>query len=144
METAVLHDLGLVRSDELPVLAARWLAYDLADTESVRMLAGEDPHDVWLLEGLLKEALGEANVVLPSETAAIERIAVEWVTETWRTSGDTLWAVRTLARLGETHLDFDLGLFIGLDDKLKGGWGRLPADLMQEAEVELEALLQGK
>jgi len=49
-ETVVLHRLGLLRSDDLPDLAARWLAADLADGESVRQLAGHDPHDPWGLE----------------------------------------------------------------------------------------------
>ena len=44
-ETVVLHRLGLVRSDDLPDIAARWLASDLVDTESVRMLAGADSHE---------------------------------------------------------------------------------------------------
>jgi hypothetical protein len=54
-ETIVLHRLGLVRSDELPDIAARWLASGVVDTESVRMLAGHDPHDLWMLEQLLAD-----------------------------------------------------------------------------------------
>lgn len=55
-ETAVLHRLGLITTDQLPDLAARWLAADLVDTEAVRMLAGHDRHDPWALEQLLEDA----------------------------------------------------------------------------------------
>ncbi len=72
---------------------------------------------------LAAEAGGEANVEVPRDAAAVQQIAVDWVTGTWRESGDTRWAVAALARLGETHPEFDLGLFIGLDDEWNGGWG---------------------
>lgn len=50
--------------------------------------------------------------------------------------------VATLAHL-ETDPDFDLGLFIGLNDEWSGGWGRLDADLAQAAKQELGRLLHG-
>jgi hypothetical protein len=95
-----------------------------------------------MLEKLLADALVEADGALPFDPASIERIAVQWVTETWRASGDTRWAVVTLAQLGETHLHFNLRLYIGLDDEWLGQWGRAPNDLMREAETALDALLQ--
>ena len=143
-ETVVLHRLGLVLSDALPDIAARWLASDLLDTESVRMLAGEDPHDPWALERLLVEAVSEANVIVATDYREVQRIAVDWVTTTWRESRDTRWAVATLARLGESDPEFDLGLFIGLDDEWNGGWGRLKPDLKAEARQELERMLHGQ
>jgi hypothetical protein len=143
VETVVLHRLGLVRSDDLPDLAARWLAMDLVDTESVRMLAGHHPGDAWMLEKLLEDSVSEANVVVRSGHEEAQAIAVDWVTSTWRESGDTHWAVSTLARLGETFPEFDLGLFIGLDDESNGGWGRLEADLKLAATSELDQLLHG-
>ena len=50
-------------------------------------------------------------------------------------------AITTLARLGETYPDFDLGLFIGLDDEWNGGWGRLEPDLKAAAEQEIDHIL---
>ena len=141
IETVVLHRLGLVRSDDLPDIAARWLAANVVDTESVRMLAGEDPHDSWTLAQLLADSVAEANVTVASDPDAIQRIAVDWVTTTWRESRDTRWAVATLAHLGETSPEFDLGLFVGLDDEWTGGWGRLEPDLETEATRELDRLL---
>jgi hypothetical protein len=143
-ETVVLHQLGLVHSDDLPDIAARWLAADILDTQSVRILAGHDPHDRWALEQMLLESVSEAHVTVPSTPEEMQRIAVEWVTMTWRDVGDTRWAVATLAHLGESDPDFDLGLFIGLDDEWSGGWGRLEPDLRTEAAYELDRLLHGQ
>ena len=142
-ETVVLQRLGLVRTDDLPDLAARWLGADLIDTESVRMLAGHNPNDPWMLDKLLRDSGAEAAVTVPDGPAVVQKIAVDWVTTTWRASGDTRWAVATLARLGETHPEFDLGLFIGLDDESAGGWGRLEPDLKDAARNELDRLLHG-
>jgi len=140
-EAVVLHRLDLVSSDDLPHLAARWLALDVVDTESVRQLAGENPRDRWTIEQLLADSVCEADVTVPSDAAAVQRIAVDWVTTMWRESMDTRWAVGTLASLGQTDADFDLGLFIGLDDEWSGGWGRLEPDLLAEAKYNLEHLL---
>lgn len=140
-ETVLLHRLGLVRSDDLPDLAARWLASDLADSEAVRLLAGHDPHDPWALEQLLADSLSQSNLEVPRDPAAVQQVALDWVSSLWQQSRDTRWAVATLANLGETNPDeLDLGLFIGLDDEWVGGWGRPVAELRREAEVELQRL----
>lgn len=64
-ETVVLHRLGLVRTDEVPDLAARWLVADLVDTESVRMLAGHSPNYPWMLEKLLADSVAEVGEADP-------------------------------------------------------------------------------
>jgi len=140
-ETVVLHRLGLIRTGELPMVAARWLAGGAMDTESIRMLAGHDPHDPWELERLLAKATDEVGVAPPTDPAAEENIAVDWVTHNWREDRDTRTAVAVLARLGETHFDWDLGLFVGLDDEWNGRWGRLEPDLEADAELQLDFLL---
>lgn len=142
-ETAILHRLGLVTSDEIPNLAARWLAADLVDTDSVRILAGENGRDPWTVEKLLADSLTESEIVPPTDAVSEERVAVDWVVSTWRMSHDTRWAIGTLARLGETSPAFDLGLFIGLDDEWNGCWGRLPGDLKADAVRELDRLAHG-
>jgi hypothetical protein len=138
-ETVVLHRLGLIRTDELPMVAARWLAADVIDTESIRLLAGHDSHDPWELERLLVEATDEAGVTPPTDPAAEENIAVNWVTNNWREDRDTRAAVAVLARLGETHFDWELGMFVGLDDEWNGHWGRLEPDLKADAELQLDS-----
>lgn len=141
-QTLVLRRLGLIRSDELPGLAARWLAADMTDTESSRILAGHSRHDPWGLDQLLSAVIDEAGAVAPVDPAAIRDIALAWVAVTWRDDKDTRAAVRTLARLGETRPDLDLGHFIGLDDEWAGRWGRLPPALKAEADQYLGELPQ--
>jgi hypothetical protein len=128
-EAVVLHRLGLIRTDDLPMVAARWLVADVADTESKRLLAGHDPHDPWELERLLVEATDEVAVTPPTDPTAEEKIAVDWVTNNWAEDRNARAAVAVLARLGETHFDWDLGLFVGLDDEWNSRWGRLEPDL---------------
>lgn len=138
-ETAVLHRLGLITSDRLPDVAARWLAADLHDTPAVRVLAGHHPHDPWGLDELLRDALDEAHVEPPREPTAVASIAVDWVAGEWRRDRDTRGAVATLARLGAERDDLALDAFIGLDDEWRGGWGRLVPELEEAAAAELEA-----
>lgn len=143
-ETVVLLRLGLIRSDGLPGLAARWLAADVVDTPSVRMLAGEVPGDRWLVEDLLGASVVEADVVVPTEATVIESIAADRVAAIWRETGRTRWAVATLAELGNAHPELEgLGTFVGLDDEWGAGWGRTPSELEAEARYELERLSRG-
>jgi len=140
-QTIVLRQLGLIRTDQLPDLAARWLAADMTDTPATRMLAGHNPRDPWKLDQLLAETAAETGTTAPTDLAALQEIAVDWVTATWEDNHDTRAAIATLARLGVTYPDFDLGLFIGLDDEWNGGWGRLEPDLQAAAEQEIDHIL---
>src|SRR4051812_26076149 len=105
-ETILLHEHGLIFSDELPWLAARWLAADLVDTDSIRMLAGHDPQDAWGIAELLAASVAEASVGSPLEEAQRQQVAVDFVTTKWRLDRDTRKAVRTLAWLSETKPGF--------------------------------------
>jgi hypothetical protein len=142
-QTLVLRQLALIRTDQLPDLAARWLAADLTDSPSTRMLAGCNPSDPWQLDQLLADAASETGTTAPTDPASLQAIAVDWVTATWRDNHDTRTAVTTLARLGETYPDFDLGLFVGLDDEWNGGWGRLEPELKAAAKQEIDHILYG-
>ncbi len=93
------------------------------------------------LDQLLAEAAAETSATAPADPASLQAIAVDWVTATWRDNHDTRAAIATLARLGETYPDFDLGLFIGLDDEWNGGSGRLEPDLKAAAEEEIDHIL---
>jgi hypothetical protein len=143
-QTLALRQVGLIRTDQLPDLAARWLAADMTDTPSTRMLAGHHPSDPWGLDQLLAAVAAEAATTAPADPASLQAIAVDWVTTTWRDNHDTRAAIATLARLGETYPDFDLGLFIGLDDEWNGGWGRLEPDLKAAAEQEIDHILNAQ
>ena len=71
----------------------------------------------------------------------IQDIALTWVASRWLDDHDTRAAICTLARLGETNLDLNLGHFIGLDDEWSGGWGRLRPVLKAEADKTLADIL---
>ena len=49
----------------------------MADSESVRLLAGHDPHDPWALEELLADSLAEANLDVPGDPGSVQEIAVD-------------------------------------------------------------------
>jgi len=115
----------------------------MTDSPSTRMLAGHSPDDPWMLDQLLVQAAEETGATAPTDPPSQQAVAVDWVTTTWRHSHDTRAAIATLARLGETYPDFDLGLFIGLNDEWNGGWGRLEPDLKAAAEQEINHILHG-
>lgn len=143
MEVQVLRSLELIRTDALPSIAARWLASDVIDSDAVRDLAGHQPNDIWGLAALLDEVITDYAAPVAADAESQERLAVEWVAQTWRTNGDTRAAIATLARLGAAHPEFDFGPFIGLDDEWTGNWGRLPADLERASVDELLLVLRG-
>lgn len=115
----------------------------MTDTPSTRMLAGHNRNDPWMLDQLLADAATETGTTAPTDPASLQAIAVDWVTATWRDNHDTRAAIATLARLGKTYPDFDLGLFIGLDDEWDCGWGRLEPDLKTAADQEINHILNG-
>lgn len=142
-ETAVLHSVGVIKTDQLPDLAARWLAADLVDTEAVRTLAGHGRHDPWALEQLLRDALDEAHAEPPREPLAVRNLVVGYVAAQWQHNRDTRGAVAVLARLGQSETELELGGFIRIADEWTGGWGRPMSELQAAAETELEGYLPG-
>lgn len=141
-EAALLYDLDLIGSEQLPALAAGWLAADVIDTASVRILAGHDPRDTdearLLLEQVAREAAGRGHV----EDRSALQVAVDWITARWRSDQDTRAAIRTLTSLSDRYPQFDLGLLVGLDAH-NGGWGTLPADLRAATTHEIGYFLHG-
>lgn len=61
-----------------------------------------------------------------------------------RGDGGVRAAVDALAQLGETYLDVDLGLSVGLGDEWNGGWGRLEPDLTAKAQKEINAFFTAR
>lgn len=142
-EVAVLKRLGLIRTDELPDIAARWLATDMLDTESTRMLAGHDKHDPWALDQLFAQTMVEAGTTEAQDIPRVERIAVDWVINHIQTDADIRAAVQTLDMLFVNSYDLaSLGQFSGLDDEWAGRWGRLDTELAAEALSAMREILQ--
>ncbi|TQL02674.1 hypothetical protein [Cellulomonas sp. SLBN-39] len=142
-EAGALHDLGVIRTDQLPDLAARWLAADVVDSEAVRLLAGHARQDPEAIERLMRDALHEAQVEPLQGPSAAREVVLEHVSARWRLDHDTRGAVALLARLGESRPDLHLDEFIGLDDEWTGGWGRLAREVEAAAETTLSRSLPG-
>jgi hypothetical protein len=116
---------------------------DAIPTSVIRQLhlRGAARHDPGGLDQLLGAAADEARTAAPDDPAVIQDIALTWVASRWLDDHDTRAAICTLARLGETNLDLNLGHFIGLDDEWSGGWGRLRPVLKAEADKTLADIL---
>jgi hypothetical protein len=125
------------------MIAARWLAADLVDTESVRMLAGEDPRDPWALERLLADSVSEANVTVPSDPQAVQRIAIDWVTTAGVRRETPAGLLRSLLISARHSPSSTLDCSWAWTMSWIGGWGRLEPDLKVEAMHELDRLLHG-
>ena len=141
-EAAVLVEVGLVRTDELPGLAARWLAADVADTGACRMLAAHDRSDSWGLRDLLSDVLDEGEVDTATGVAKERAIIGEWVARRSLEDLDVRAAVRLLAGVGEARPELALGAFVDVDDEWRGGYFRSSAQLEQDAQAELRTFLE--
>ncbi|GAA4265174.1 hypothetical protein [Frondihabitans peucedani] len=145
-ETVVLHDFLLVLSDALPDLAARWLAADVADSPSVRSLAGASPRHPWIVEGLLASTVDELGLDVPTTTRERKAVAVEWVARDWLRNRDARQAIGLLSHLAEMNLDLYLGLdeFIGLAEEwdFPGDWARDREELESRAGQLLTGFLR--
>ena len=139
VEVAVLTDLYVLGSEQLPSFAACWLASDVADSEAVRELAGENPGETWSLHRLLEQVLADLKAVVPTDAASRRLILMQWVTSRWLGDNDTENAIQTLARVNRTEPDFDLGDFAGLASEWTGGWGRPIPEVRADAEETLQA-----
>ena len=112
-QTLVLRQLGLIRTDQLPDLAARWLAADMTDSPSTRMLAGHNPANPHGCPTSCcpkaQQKPGPPHPQTPQYRSQSPSIGSPQPGATTTTPGSH----RYPAGLGETYPDFDLGLFIG-------------------------------
>jgi hypothetical protein len=72
----------MLRTDELPMLAAQWLADD-ADSPTLRRLAGEDGSDGWLIDQLWPATLAELDVPTVTDEQAWG-VAMTYQLAAWR------------------------------------------------------------
>lgn len=144
-EAAALRLLGLLRSDELPSVAAHLLV-DL-DTPALRRVAGLDPSDVWLIDNVWREAVAELGVG-ESDPEQAWAVAARYLVESYRT-GERLGLeiLRAVARLyveiGYPAWAPDAAHIYVLEDELDGGWGRSPGDVITDAIQSLERFSRG-
>jgi hypothetical protein len=141
-EAAALAQLKMLRSDELPMVAAYLLVS--ADSPALRQVAGMSKLDGWLIEQVWPQAMSELGVADLSDEAAWD-LAMSYQIASWR-GGErsTLDLIRTVVRF---YIENDYpkwageaGTLYGIEDELDGGWGHSREDLLKEAASALDAL----
>jgi hypothetical protein len=141
-EAAALVRLGMLRSDDLPMLAAHLLIN--VDAPALRRVAGLDKSDGWLIDQVWPEAMGELGVPDLSPEEAWD-LAMTYQIASWRAGEkSTVEVIRTVVRF---YIDNDYprwapeaGSLYGFEDELDGGWGRKPDEVLAEAGETLNEL----
>lgn len=145
---AALRQLGILRTDKLPMVAAQWLAGD-ADSPTLRQLAGEDGSSAWLVEQLWPATLTELSVPPVTDEEAWD-VAMVYQLAAWHSGyRSTLELMKDAVRFYVEH-DYpayapEAGRLYDLDDELDSGWGGSHDEVMamaSEALTLLEARIQ--
>jgi hypothetical protein len=138
-EGAALRQLGVLRTDELPMLAAQWLVE--LDSPALRRLAGLDESDGWLIDQVWPEVLADLGVATAAGEQAWD-LAITFLVGSWR-AGDrtTLDVLREVIRayIDNDYLRYapEAGHLYDLDDELDGGRGRPRREVLAEIEQTL-------
>ncbi len=130
----------MLRGDELPLLAAHWLA--AYDSPALVRLAGLDGTEGWLIDQLWPEVLSDLGVGVTADEVTWSR-AVAWQVAAWRSGDRSLREVMAAVRAAHNLLGYpdeaqEAWHLNGLDDELMSAWGR-PAD---QVWLEVEAVLK--
>jgi hypothetical protein len=141
-EAAALRELGMLRSDELPMIAANWLVD--RDTPALRRLAGLDESDAWLIDKVWADVTAELNVESVSTEAAWQ-LAMTHEIAAWRAGEkSTVDVLREVVRFyidnGYPKWAREAAHLYGLEDELDGSWGRKPDDVLAEVGRTLDEL----
>ena len=129
----------MLRTDELPMLAAQWLVE--MDSPALRRLAGLDASDGWLIDQVWPDVLADLGVAAVVGEQAWN-LAITFQVAAWRAGDRT--ALEVLREVVRAYIDNDYpryapeaGHLYGLDDELDGGWGRPRDEVVAEIEQTL-------
>ena len=131
----------MLHTDDLPMLAAHWLADH--DSESLLRLAGLDGSEGWLIDQLWPEVLADLGVETSASQESLWNRAVAFQVAAWRAGDRTLEDIATVV-LRAAHDEgfpddaWGAGNLSGLDDELVGGWGRPRGQVRHEVQALLE------
>jgi hypothetical protein len=136
---AALRQLRMLRTDEVPMLAAHWLA-DF-DSPMLRRLAGLSASEGWLIDQLWPEVLADLGVNEASGEQEWD-LAISFQLAAWRSGERTTTDVMSQVIRAYIENDYpryapEAGHLYGLDDELAGEWGRAHEDVLAEAEQTL-------
>jgi hypothetical protein len=133
---AALRRLGMLLTDEAPMLAAHRLA-DF-DSPTLRRLAGLSGSEGWQIDQLWPEVLADLGVHEASGEQAWD-LATAFQLAAWRAGERTTTNVMSQVIRAYIENDYpgyapEAGRLYGLDDELAGGWGRAHEDVLAEVE----------
>jgi len=138
-KAAALRSLGLLRTDEIPMLAAHWLVE--YDSPALRRLAGLDTTDGWLIDRMWPEVLADLRVEVIRGEQAWD-LAFSFQLAAWRAGERSLSEVMSVAIRAYIESDYpeyppEAGWLYGLDDELQGDWGRGPDVVLADVQQVL-------
>jgi hypothetical protein len=138
---AALRDLGMLSTDEVPMVAAHWLTE--YDSPSLRRSAGLDGSEGWLIDRLWPEVLSDLGVRETNGERAWD-LAVSFQFAAWRAGDRSINEVMSQVIRAYIENDYpryppEPGHLYGLDDELEGGWGRTSQEVLADAEQTLSA-----
>jgi hypothetical protein len=136
---AALRHLGMLSTDEVPMVAAHWLTD--YDSPELRRLAGLNGSEGWLIDRLWPEALSGLGVAVLSDERAWD-LSVAFQLAAFRAGDRSMNDVMSQVIRAYIESDYprhvpEAGELYGLDDELNGGWGRTPQEVLEEAEQTL-------
>lgn len=143
---AALRRLGMLSTDETPMLAAQWLVE--FDSPALRRLAGLGGSEGWLIDQLWPEVLADLGVQKLSSQQAWD-LAISY--QSAALSAGQRSITQVMDQVIRAYIDAEYpahvpegGHLYGLDDELRGGWGRASEEVLVDAERTLTAWAAGK
>lgn len=136
---AALQYLGMLRTDEMPMLAAHWLI-DF-DSPALRRLAGLNGSEGWLIDQLWAAVLIDLGVwELSSEQAW--GLAISYQSAALNAGERSVTEIMHQVIRAYIKADYpahppEAGDLYGLDDELQCGWGRAPEGVLADAQRTL-------
>jgi hypothetical protein len=136
---AALRQLGMLRTDEIPLLAAHWL--EKLDSSAVRQIAGLNGPEGWLIDQLWPEVLTDLGVHEVSSEKGWD-LAMAFQLAAWQAGERSTGEVMSHVIRAYVENDYpgylpEAGYLYGLDDELGGGWGRASEDVLADARSTL-------
>jgi len=136
---AALRHLGMLNTDEIPMVAAHWLTE--YDSPALRRLAGLNGSEGWLIDQLWPEVLSDLGVDEVDGEHAWD-LSVAFQLTAWRAGDRSITKVMSQVIRAYIENDYpryvpEAGQLYGLEDELEGGWGRTPQEVLAEAEQTL-------
>jgi hypothetical protein len=139
VQGAALRHLGMLKTDKVPMVAAHWLTG--YDSPALRRLAGLNGSEGWLIDQLRPVVLSDLGVHEAGDEQAWD-LAVTFLLAALRVGDRSITEVMSQVIRAYIENDYpryvpEAGHLYGIDDELKGGWGRASQEVLADAEQTL-------